>query len=127
MQQLALLSRDEPDETAEVTFQNLDSGEETATIAAEDDLDGLIELLTPAGTVLAQMPVTVEILPSGYGYIRVNTFLDDLILMTHAWTWAIGQLAELQVPGLIVDVRGNGGGNGAVATYFAGIVLRRTL
>ena len=120
LQQLALLSRDEPDETAEVTFQNLDSGEETATIAAEDDLDGLIELLTPAGTVLAQMPVTVEILPSGYGYIRVNTFLDDLILMTHAWTWAIGQLAELQVPGLIVDVRGNGGGNGAVATYFAG-------
>lgn len=120
LQQLDLLTRGEPDETAEVVFQNLDADEVATTLTAEVDLDGLIEMFTPSGTVLAELPVTVEILPSGYGYIRVNTFLDDLILMTHAWDWAIGQLSDLQVPGLIVDVRGNGGGNGAVATYFAG-------
>lgn len=66
------------------------------------------------------MPVTVKVLESGVGYIRVNTFADDAVLMTHAWDWAISRLNDLGVSGLIVDVRGNGGGSGFLATYMAG-------
>ncbi len=120
LQQLLLLTRGEADATADIAFVNPEDEETSTSLAASEDLNGLIEALTPAGTDVAQMPVTVEILPSGVGYIRVNTFLDDLILMTHAWDWAIAQLTELGVPSLIVDVRANGGGNGAIATYFAG-------
>jgi len=120
LQQLLLVTRAEENETATITFRNPDADETSATLTAVGDLEGLIAALTPATSDPAQMPVTVEVLPSGLGYIRVNTFLDDLILMTHAWDWAINRLTELDVPGLIVDVRGNGGGNGAVATYFAG-------
>jgi carboxyl-terminal processing protease len=66
------------------------------------------------------MPVTGEVLPSGIGYVKVNTFDDDVILMTHAWEWAIRRMNDLHVPGLILDLRSNGGGNGGIATYFAG-------
>jgi len=120
LQQLLLLTRGEGGDAAVIAFRNPGEEETSTTLTAANDLDGLITALTPATSDLAQMPVTVEVLPSGLGYIRVNTFLDDLIFMTHAWDWAIAQLSELGVPGLIVDVRGNGGGNGAVATYFAG-------
>lgn len=120
LQQLALLARDETGAEVEVGYTTIDGDEETDRLEAQDDLEGLVAALGGPTFNPAEMPVTVKILDSGLGYIRVNTFADDAILMTHAWDWAIAQLNELGVAGLIVDVRGNSGGSGFLATYMAG-------
>jgi C-terminal processing protease CtpA/Prc len=67
-----------------------------------------------------ELPVTASILPSGVGYIRINTFFQDVALMFDSWQWALTRMIELDVPALVLDVRGNGGGWGQMATYFAG-------
>jgi C-terminal processing protease CtpA/Prc len=46
--------------------------------------------------------------------------MTDVALMFDSWEWAMEKMIELDVPALIVDVRGNGGGWGSMATYFAG-------
>jgi C-terminal processing protease CtpA/Prc len=119
LQQLILITRGESGEDVSFAYLDANGAEQAIDLEVVDDLEGLIEALGGTGFE-AEMPVTVEILPSGIGYIRVNTFYDDLILMTHAWEWAIQRLNDLEVEALIVDVRGNSGGNGGVALYFAG-------
>jgi C-terminal processing protease CtpA/Prc len=119
---LAWMSRMKPGDTVTLTYQNPgDTESKTATLVAVEDQAGLGS--SSCGEQLsdpAEMPVTVKVLPSGIGYIKVDTFEDDVILMTHAWDWAIQRLNALHVPAVIVDVRLNSGGNGDIATYFAG-------
>ena len=75
------------------------------------------------GTSPADMPITYKVIQTGgktYGYIKINTFESDSVLMTRTWEQAINTFNQLQIPALIVDVRQNGGGSGLLATYFAG-------
>jgi carboxyl-terminal processing protease len=122
LERLRWMSRMRPGTEVTVEYRNPDESEtRTATLTAVEGAEGLGS--APCGEALndpVEMPVTVEVLPSGIGYVKVNTFSDDVILMTHAWEWAIERLNALQVPALIVDVRLNGGGSGNLATYFAG-------
>lgn len=121
LQRLALLPRRQEGARVGVRYRNPGApGPGTAELAAAEDRTGLRAALRGEQDDPARMPVTVEVLDSGIGYVRVDTFLDDLALVTHAWEWALGRLTELRVPALIVDVRGNGGGLGALATLFAG-------
>jgi C-terminal processing protease CtpA/Prc len=119
LQQLSLLPRGEVGDGVSLSYANSDGGTQTVELRFVDDFDGLIDAFG-GDDVIVEMPVTVELLPSGLGYIRVNTFADDLVLMTHAWEWAIDELNAVGAPGLIVDVRGNAGGSGGLPTYFAG-------
>jgi carboxyl-terminal processing protease len=67
------------------------------------------------------LPLEAEILDeSGLGYIRINTFSDDYNLMARLWERFIETLIEEEVPGLIIDMRINGGGNGGLANDFVG-------
>jgi carboxyl-terminal processing protease len=116
------MARMKTDTSVTVTYRNPGSADvRSANLVAVVDLAGLLHGPCGKGGVdPAELPVTVEVLPSGIGYIRVNTFADDVTLMAHAWEWALRRLDVLDVPALIVDVRGNGGGLGALAGYFAG-------
>jgi C-terminal processing protease CtpA/Prc len=107
----------------EVEFEIRNPGErrgETVELEAVEDLAGWEAIKNRHRQNLAELPVTANVLPSGVGYIRVNTFMDDVALMFDSWEWAMEKMIELEVPALIVDVRGNGGGWGSMATYFAG-------
>lgn len=122
LERLTWMGRMQPGTKVTVAFQNPgDAQAKTATLVAVQDPAGLGS--SPCGEQLtdpSELPVTVKVLPSGIGYVKVDTFEDDVILMTHAWEWAIQRLNDLQVPAVIVDVRLNGGGSGNLATYFAG-------
>jgi C-terminal processing protease CtpA/Prc len=122
LDRLTWMGRMKPGDKVTVTYENPgDTETKTATLVAVRDAAGLGS--APCGEQLsdpAEMPVTVTVLPSGIGYVKVDTFEDDVILMTHAWDWAIQRLNALRVPAVIVDVRLNSGGNGDLATYFAG-------
>ena len=122
LEQLSLLQRMPVGTKVTVTYQNPGAAQpQTAELTAVPP--GPNEGIGPCGLETddpAEMPVIVEVLPSGLGYIQVNTFADDLLLMTHAWEWALRRLSGLGVPALIVDVRLNGGGSGQTALSFAG-------
>ena len=119
---LGIMGRMKPGKEVTLTYRNPGSSEvRSATLVAVEDPDGLSP--NPCGEPVvdpAELPVTVEVLPSGIGYIKVNTFLADVTLMTRSWEWAIQRPNDLQVPALIVDMRLNDGGYIDLATYFAG-------
>ena len=61
------------------------------------------------------LPVEYEILPSGYGYVRIYSFFDNELLTIQLWERMIQTMNDFGVPGLIVDMRQNGGGSGFLA------------
>ncbi len=97
-----------------------------ATLTAALDPYGLDK---PCGLDLAdpaQAPITAKLLPGKIGYIEIDTFADDMTMLTHAWEWSLGELDRLGATALIVDVRSNGGGVARLATYMAGSFYDRT-
>lgn len=119
-QRLALLPRSEVGAAVTVAYRTADGGTASVDLVATSDQAGLGSVFGPAPENPAEAPVTVDVLDGGIGYVRVNTFFDDLALVAASWEWALNRLNQLRAPALIVDVRGNGGGAGQLATYFAG-------
>lgn len=124
LQQFEFLTRGLVGETVSVTYVNPDGDPETVDLAFGEDVDGADVAANTALTFgadnPAELPVAADILPSGLGYIRVNTFFADPVLMSTAWNQALNTMTDLGVPGLVVDVRSNGGGYGNTSLYFAG-------
>ncbi|MCC6704065.1 MAG: PDZ domain-containing protein [Thermomicrobiales bacterium] len=122
--QYEMLTRGPLGDTVEVTFQNEDDDEETVELTFSEDIEDRDARINATINVEdydpLQLPVDAAILPSGIGYIRINTFYADPIMMTSAWNAAINTLNEYGIPGLILDVRDNGGGLGMIALYMAG-------
>jgi C-terminal processing protease CtpA/Prc len=67
-----------------------------------------------------ELPIEAEILDSGVGYIRINTFSDDYNLMARLWESYIQVLLDNEVTDLVLDLRNNGGGSGGLAMDFVG-------
>ena len=57
---------------------------------------------------------------SGLGYVRITTFQDDYNLMARVWDRTIQNLIDNEIPGVILDLRFNGGGSLGLALDFAG-------
>lgn len=103
-----------------VAFQNPGEDEEEVTMRAVSELDSLFEALFPARNEIG-LPVEGKILEdSGLAYIRIASFSDDYNLSARIWDRFMRQLVENEVPGLIIDLRRNGGGSGGLAGDFAG-------
>ncbi len=67
-----------------------------------------------------ELPVEYEILPdSGYVYAKINSFFDNALLTVQLWERMLRTMNENNVPGLIIDMRQNGGGRGFLADYMA--------
>ena len=79
--------------------------------------DGLVA--ASAATDMASVPrhgVASRLLPGGYGCIVIRSFADQAVI--DAFDAALLRLRE--TPGLIIDVRQNGGGDTAVARPIMG-------
>jgi C-terminal processing protease CtpA/Prc len=120
LQQLRYVTRFALGVDVDVTFQNPESDEPqsvTMTTVGERasfsnssffaDVDGL------------ELPVEFEILPSGFGYVAIYSFSDDEMLTVQLWERMIRTFIEAQVPGVIIDMRYNGGGSGFLADQMA--------
>jgi C-terminal processing protease CtpA/Prc len=124
-QQYQFLTRGPVGERVSVTFQNPEaSAPETVDLTFGNDVDGAdVALNTRVDTPVDDrdtLPISTRLLPSGVGYIRMNTFLADPVLFTTSWNYAIQILVANGATGFVIDVRGNGGGYGSLATYTAG-------
>ena len=62
-----------------------------------------------------ELPVEFRLLEGGQGYVTIYSFFDNTLLTVQLWERMIQEMIQASVPGIIVDLRQNGGGNGFLA------------
>lgn len=97
----------------QVTFRVQNPGNEPQelNLTAIQDFDtlqnsGFAE--PPSDTAL---PVEFEIMDNGFGLIKIYSFSDDLPLTVNLWERALEFAINSGIPGLVIDMRQNGGGS----------------
>jgi C-terminal processing protease CtpA/Prc len=119
LEQVIFLTRTAAGEEVNVTFRNPSAGTQEVTMAAEPEVDSLLAAWASAD--LLAPPIDGQILEdTGLGYIRIWTFSGDYKMMTDLWTYYMEEMIENDVPGLIIDMRVNGGGSSALSNNFPG-------
>jgi C-terminal processing protease CtpA/Prc len=104
----------------EVTFKNPDeANEQTATLEVVAERDSFSVGSFFFGQPATSLPVEYELLPSGFGYLKINSFQDNDVLSIQVWERALQFFNENGIPGVIVDMRFNGGGSGWLADQMA--------
>ncbi|MBC7878397.1 MAG: peptidase S41 [Anaerolineales bacterium] len=99
----------------EVEFMNPGGSMQTASLDVVNEYDSFSFASFYAGQPETSLPVEFTVLPSGYGYIKVSSFLDNDVLSIQVWERAIDYFNNNSVPGVIIDMRVNGGGSGWLA------------
>lgn len=74
---------------------------------------------TTAGQTGFELPLEYQLLDSGLGYVKIYSFFDNERLTVDLWERLMSELNQQQIPGLIIDMRQNGGGNGFLAAQMA--------
>ena len=104
------------------TYQNPGGNPTEITLRSEQDLESLFASDPIFGELetTVSLPIEGETLENGFGYIKISTFADDSNLMAQIWEYYVEQLIDNEVPGLIIDIRLNGGGFSGLAQDFVG-------
>ncbi len=123
--QLIFLPRVPPDTRVTVAFQNPgDPQPQEIEMQAVVEYDSLFRAMPALNQDELLLPLEGEVLDdSGLGYIQITTFSADYNLMAQLWEHFIQGLIDNETPGLIIDLRVNGGGNGGLANDFAGYLF----
>jgi C-terminal processing protease CtpA/Prc len=105
--------------SVEVSWQNPGGSPKTATLPVVNEYDSFQAASFSAGASPTALPVEFKVLPSGYGYVAINSFLDNDVLSIQVWERAIHYFNDNKVPGVILDMRQNSGGSGWLANQMA--------
>lgn len=73
------------------------------------------------------LPVEFDLLPSGYGHIKIYSFLDDKKLTLALWNRAIDTLNREEIAGVVLDMRQNEGGTMFLAELMASYFFDRNV
>lgn len=122
LEQVVFLTRVPLFENVTLTLQNPGaSAPQEITLEPQMEIDSLFRALPYLSEDELTLPVQGEVLDrSGLGYINIATFAADYNLMADLWKHYIDAMIENEVPGLILDLRLNSGGNSGMAMDFAG-------
>jgi C-terminal processing protease CtpA/Prc len=107
------------DSTVDVKFKNPGGSEQTVQLPVVEERDSLNFSSFYAGESPTALPVEFKILPNGLGYIKVSSFLDNDVLSIQVWERALKFFKDNGIPGVILDMRVNGGGSGWLADQMA--------
>jgi C-terminal processing protease CtpA/Prc len=111
-QQARYLLRAPLDTEATVTFTNPDNQAKTVTLKAVDERDSYRRTSVYFNVNTSpDLPVEYSILDSGVGYVKINSYSDDLNLTFRLFKRAMDTFKSNQVPGIIIDLRYNSSGN----------------
>jgi C-terminal processing protease CtpA/Prc len=102
-----------------VQFQNPGAAVQTASLTLVNDGDTFGPYPTVPGESPTALPVEFKVLPGGLGYIRISSFFDNDVLSIQVWERAIRYFNDNKIPGVILDMRANGGGSGWLANQMA--------
>jgi C-terminal processing protease CtpA/Prc len=119
LQRLRYATRFPLDTEVEVTFANFGAGEETVLMTAVAEFDSFSFSSFNQGRTGLELPVEYEFLPDGYMRVKIFSFSDNDLLTIQLWERMMRALNENQIPGLIIDMRQNGGGSGFLADQMA--------
>lgn len=119
LQQMRYVTRFVDGEEVEVTFQNPGGEEQTVTMTAIPERESFSFSSFNVGLTGFELPVEYRLLDEGYGYVKIYGFADNDLLSIQLWERMIRALNQSQVPGLIIDMRQNGGGSGFLADQMA--------
>jgi C-terminal processing protease CtpA/Prc len=121
LQQLRYAIRFPLETEVDVVYTNPGSDEEVeATLITVAERDSFRFSSFARGQTGFEPPVTFEILPSGYGYVKIWSFFDNEVLTIQLWETFLSLVNQSGVTGVIVDMRQNGGGSGFLADQMAG-------
>ncbi|MBN2388217.1 MAG: hypothetical protein JXB85_14465 [Anaerolineales bacterium] len=109
-QQARYLLRTLPGTEATVGYVNPDGAAGSVTLTAIEERDSFSRSSVYYGAPTALLPVEFRILDSGVGYVAVYSEADDIQLTIRLFERALQAFAGLQVPGIVIDMRYNGGG-----------------
>lgn len=129
MYQLIYLTRMPVDTRINLSLKNPgDSQDKPVNLVAQSEFESFFRSMPALNLDPLNLPVQGKTLEdSGLGYIRISSFSDDYKLMAHLWDQYIRDLNEKNVPGLILDLRTNGGGNSRLAENFAGYFFEKEI
>ncbi len=126
-QQYRYLLRTEIGTKVEVTFVNPGSSiPKTVSLTSIPERETFAATSVFVGYDFNALPVEYKILPSGYGYIKINSLSEDINLIIRLWEWALERMVNLDVPAIIIDLRQNSGGS-PLGTLFAGYFVEERL
>lgn len=118
LEQLRFATRFPLGERVEVEYINPESRLQTARLTTVQELESLF--VGEADDLTGfELPVEYELLPSGYAIVRIYSFSDNDLLTIQLWERLMRTLNDQGVPGLIIDMRVNGGGSGFLADQMA--------
>jgi C-terminal processing protease CtpA/Prc len=121
LQQLRYVIRFPLDTDVEVTYQNPGADEpDTAELTTVDERQSFSYSSFYRGVTGTEPPVQYEFLDSGYGYVKINSFFENAVLTVQTLEYFINLANQYGVPGIIIDLRQNGGGSGLLADSMAG-------
>jgi C-terminal processing protease CtpA/Prc len=107
-------------ENVEVTFANPGGSQQTVTVPTEFEQESLFAALEQSIPTGFELPLEYELLEdNNLGYVQIFSFSDNELLSIQLWERMIRELNENGVPGLIIDMRMNGGGSGFLADQMA--------
>jgi C-terminal processing protease CtpA/Prc len=128
LQQLRYAMRGPVGSTMQVTYKNPGATTaQTATLVMTNERASFTVSSFETGRTGAELPVDFQLLDNGYGYVRLYSFSDNNLLTVQLWERMIGQLRQRNVPGLIIDLRQNSGGNGFLADQMAAYFFNEPL
>jgi len=119
LQQMRYVTRFPVGQEVDVTFINSAGEEETVTLESVPERESFSFSSFNTGLTGFELPVEYRLLDSGYGYVKIYSFADNDLLSIQLWERMIRALNRNDVPGLIIDMRQNGGGSGFLADQMA--------
>ena len=111
----------------EVGYSNPEGTSESAVLSVVQEYDSFDFSSPYKGVSGFELPVEFEILDEGYGYVKIASFFDNEVLTIQLWERMMQDLNENGVPGLIIDMRNNGGGSGFLADQMAAYFFEEEL
>lgn len=128
LNQLIFVTRFPLNTKVTITYQNPEStAAQTAALTAVFEQDSLYFALGDLIPTGFELPLEYKLLNSGYAYVQIYSFSDNALLTVQLWERLMHNLQDEDVPGLIIDMRQNGGGSGSLASAMAAYFFQEPL
>ncbi|MEO1665862.1 MAG: S41 family peptidase [Chloroflexota bacterium] len=122
--QVELATRFPVGSRVDVRYQNPGERARTRTMRPVEEFDTIFASPFAETRTGFELPVEFDVLPSGYGYVTIYSFNDDNIVSLLLWERAMRQFIDADVPGIIIDMRQNGGGSPDISEVMLGYLFR---